>query len=199
MIRKDCGGNMTAQEIKARFIEEYNRYILREGADKMLEYLESTDFFTAPASTKYHSAFEGGLCYHSLMTFFECVRLLKAYKDKISVSGETAAICTLLHDVCKINCYEVSTKNVKKDGVWVQEPCYIWNEQINFGGHGSKSVFIINKFMSLTDEEAVAINCHMGAWDSDAGYKLSGAYSQYPFAWIVHVADEATNFIVEAK
>lgn len=196
-IRKDYGGNMTSQEVKERFIEEYNKYIKREGADKLLKYLESSDFFTAPASTKYHSAFEGGLCYHSLMTFYETIRLLKAYKDKIEVSGETAAISALLHDVCKIGCYKISTKNVKKDGVWVQEPYYVWDEDFKYGGHGSKSVFLINRYMQLTDEEAVAINCHMGPWDSNSGYTLHDAYSKYPFAWVIHVADEATSIISE--
>lgn len=190
---------MTVQEIKNRFIEEYQKYIKREGANELLQFLENSDFFTAPASTKFHSAFEGGLCYHSLQTFYETIRLLKAYKDVVTVSGETAAICALLHDVCKIGCYEVSTRNVKKNGEWVQEPFYLWNEGFKYGGHGSKSVFILNKYMKLSDEEAVAINCHMGSWDSDAGFKISDAYSQFPFAWIIHVADEASNFILEEK
>lgn len=184
-------------EVKDKFIEEYRKYIKREGAEEFLAWLESTDFFTAPASTRFHGDFEQGLCIHSINVFIEVIRLLKAYPE-IKVSGETAALCSLLHDVCKVGCYKVSTRNVKENGVWVQKPYYEWKEDFNYGGHGSKSVYLIQKYMKLTDEEAVAINCHMGIYDRlHTDYGLSEAYKSYPFAWLLHVADESASYIRE--
>ena len=185
---------MTYEETKNKFIEEYNKYIKREGSDELLEFLKSSDFFTAPASTKYHAAYMGGLCQHSLSVFYELIRLLKVYPE-IKVSGETAAICALLHDVCKIDFYTTEMRNVKENGTWVQKPYYTVDEKFKFGGHGSKSVYLISKYIKLTDEEAVAINCHMGAWDDSKGYSVSGSYEQNHFAWLLHVADESSTFI----
>lgn len=186
---------MTYEETKNKFIEEYNKYIKREGSQELLEFLKSSDFFTAPASTKYHAAYEGGLCQHSLSVFYELIRLLKAYPE-IKVSGETAAICALLHDVCKINFYSTEMRNVKENGTWVQKPYYTVDEKFKFGGHGSKSVYLISKYIKLTDEEAVAINCHMGAWEDNKSYSVSGSYEQNHFAWLLHVADESSTFII---
>ena len=111
---------------KEDFIKIYTTYVKRPGADKLLAWLEETDFFTAPASTRFHGNYEGG--------------------------------------------------------------------------HGSKSVYLIQKFMNLTEAETVAINCHMGAWDRAPGdYSLAPAYEQYPLAWLVHVADESATYIRESK
>ena len=184
---------------KDRFIEVYTKYIRRQGADKLLAWLEETDFFSAPASTRFHGDYEGGLCEHSLNVWEELIRLLKAYPE-IKVSAETAAIVTLLHDLCKIGCYKVELRNTKVNNVWVKKPVYVFNEDFCYGGHGSKSVFLVQKYMNLTDQEAVAINCHMGAWDrSPSDYGLSGAYEQNPLAWLVHVADESATYIRESK
>ena len=183
--------------ISDKFKEEYRKYIKRDGAEEFLSYLESTDFFSAPASTRFHGAFEEGLCLHSLNVFMELIRLLKAYPE-IKVSGETAAICALLHDVCKIGCYKISMRNVKENGQWVQKPYYEWDEDFCYGGHGSKSVYLIQKYMKLTDEEAVAINCHMGIYDRlHNDYGLAEAYKSYSFAWLLHVADESASYIRE--
>ena len=189
----------TVEEIKKRFVIDYTENIKREGSDNLLRWLESTDFFTAPASTRYHGAYEGGLCYHSLSVFYQLQRMYKAYSDKVGdVSKESLAICSLLHDLCKIECYSVGTKNVKENGQWVQKPFYQFDEKFSFGGHGSKSVYLIQKYMKLTDEEAVAINCHMGTWDTNETSKIGDAYKNYPLAWLVHVADEASSFIIGA-
>lgn len=55
--------------LKTEYVNIYNENIKREGADKLLEFLSKRDFFTAPASTKYHSAFDGGLVLHSLNVY----------------------------------------------------------------------------------------------------------------------------------
>lgn len=189
---------MTKQEIKDKFIEEYQKFVTRPGSESLLNWLQSTDFFDAPASTKYHGAYEGGLAYHSLRVFYELIRLLKAYDEILTVSNETAAICSLLHDVCKIGCYKTEMRNVKEEGVWVQKPFYKFEEDFCFGGHGSKSVYLIQKHMYLSDDEAVAINCHMSSWEDTNKSSISNAYSNNPFAWLLHVADESSTYILKA-
>ena len=185
--------------MRERFITLYSTYIKRQGSKNLLDYLESSDFFTAPASTRFHGDHEGGLCEHSIHVWEELLRLLNAYPE-VKVSGETAAIVSLLHDLCKIGCYKTELRNQKVNGVWVQRPVYVFDEDFNYGGHGSKSVYIIQKYMNLTDQEAVAINCHMGSWDrSPSDYSLGGAYEQNHLAWLVHVADESATYIREAK
>jgi hypothetical protein len=181
------------------FIRLYTQYIKRPGADALLKWLEETDFFTAPASTRFHGNYEGGLCEHSVNVWEELVRLLKAYPE-VKVTAESAAIVSLLHDLCKIDCYKQELRNQKVGGVWVQRPVYVFQEDFCYGGHGSKSVYLAQKFMNLTEQEAVAINCHMGAWDRSPGdYSLGPAYEQNPLAWLVHVADESATYIREGK
>ena len=191
---------------KEDFIRIYTSLIKRPGADKLLEWLEETDFFVAPASTRFHGNYEGGLCEHSVNVYEELVRLSKAYPE-IRIQAESAAITTLLHDLCKIGCYKSALKSrktgrKKRDGKdeWENYIGYDFAEDFCYGGHGSKSVYLIQKHMNLTDAEAVAINCHMGAWDRSPGdYSLGPAYEHYPLAWLVHVADESATYIRETK
>jgi len=173
------------------FREIYQEYIERDGSKDLLDWLDSTDFFAAPASTKYHECYHGGLAEHSEKVFNELVRLLKAYPE-VRVTAETAAIVALLHDVCKVNCYKVEYRNRKNDrGQWEKYPVYIFKEDFAYGGHGSKSVYLIQKFMPLTEQEAVAINCHMGAGPND--YNVFDAYRAYPLAFLLHTADMAAT------
>lgn len=184
---------------KQDFIKLFTKYIKRPGADKLLEWLEDSDFFQAPASTRFHGNYEGGLCEHSVNVWEELVRLLKAYPE-VKVSAESAAIVSLLHDLCKIGCYKQELRNTKVNGVWVQRPVYVFQEDFCYGGHGSKSVYLAQKYMNLTETEAVAINCHMGFADRSPGdYGLGGAYEQYPLAWLLHVADESATYMRETK
>lgn len=184
---------------REEFISLFSMYIHRDGADKLLSWLDESSFFSDPASTRFHGCYEGGLCDHSVNVFEELVRLLKAYPE-IKVSAETAAIVTLLHDVCKIGCYKQELRNKKVNNVWVQQPTYVFHEDFCFGGHGSKSVYLIQKHMALTDEEAVAINCHMGAWDRNpTDSSVGAAYEKYPLAWLLHVADESATYMRETN
>ena len=184
---------------KEDFINLYTSHIKRLGADKLLDWLEESDFFTAPASTRFHGNYEGGLCEHSVNVWEELVRLLKAYPE-VRVTAETAAIVSLLHDVCKIGCYKSELRSQKVNGVWVQRPVYVFNEDFCFGGHGSKSVYLIQRFMNLSEVEATAINCHMGFADrSPNDYSIGGAYEKNPLAWLVHVADESATYIRESR
>ena len=173
------------------FEEIYTTHIKREGSAELLKWLKSTDFFTAPGSTRFHDSCAGGLAEHSVNVYKEFVRLLKAY-PQVKASAETAAIVTLLHDVCKANCYKVELRNKKNEhGQWIQVPVYTFNEDFCFGGHGSKSVYLIQKFMKLTDEEAVAINCHMGV--ENGNWSVTDAFRAYPLAFLVHTADMAST------
>ena len=179
------------------FSKLYTQYITRPGSDKLYAWLETTDFFDAPASTRFHNNHSGGLCEHSVNVWQELVRLLKAYPE-VKVSAETAAIVSLLHDLCKIGCYKVELRNKKENGVWRSVPTYVFDEDFCYGGHGSKSVYLIQRFMSLTDEEAVSVNCHMGFSDRSPGdFSLGKAYEHYPLAWLLHVADESATYIRE--
>lgn len=179
---------------KTRFLEELRRSVTSRSPEKMIDWLQKTDFFGAPASTRFHCAWQGGLCEHSLNVYDELKRIAAAYPE-VHVSDESIAICALLHDVCKANTYKVETRNRKVDGVWIQEPFYTFQEDFSFGGHGSKSVWLIEKCLPLTEEEAVAINCHMG--NEDGKYTCSKSYEAYPLAWMLHVADEAATLLIE--
>ena len=193
---------MSYEEKKREFIEIYKSKIKREGADKLLDFLENrSDFFTAPASSQYHLCREGGLCEHSINVYNCLLDYLSRPRVKelygLNVSEETAAVASLLHDVCKTDCYVPSFRN-KKDkitGKWMEVPYYEYKDKMPYG-HGEKSVYIISGFMRLTREEAFAIRYHMGYSNTDDSRNVSAAFEMYPLAFAVSTADmEATYFI----
>lgn len=166
----------------------------RSGIDKLIEYLEETDFFTAPASTKYHLSKEGGLLEHSLNVYDE---LINEYG--VSDNIGSLIIVALLHDVCKANYYTLSEKNVNKNGKWVKEPYYTIDDQFPVG-HGEKSVMIIQKYIELTEEEITAIRWHMGGFEPKESYSsLNKAFSKYPLALYLHIADLKATYIKESE
>lgn len=190
------------EQIKERFIEIYKEHIKRPGADQLLEYLLSpaSDFFRAPASTRFHSAYEGGLAQHSL-NVYDCLRdylnrerVQQTYH--LEASEETIAIIALLHDLCKINCYKPGFRNVKDDhGVWQKVPTFEFEDKLPYG-HGEKSVYIITGFMRLSREEAFAIRYHMGFSGSEDVRSVGSAFEQFPLAFALSTADmEATYFL----
>ena len=189
---------------KEDFIAIYKQEIRREGGDALLEYLKKSDFFTAPASTRFHLAEEGGLCAHSLNVYYRLKELVanEAKPWAENVSDETVAICGLLHDVCKTGTYKIDYKNQKQsDGSWAQVPYYTIEEVLPYG-HGEKSVYIINGFMRLTREEAMAINWHMGGFDernSKGGKVMAAAYEKFPLCVLVHAADLMASYLDELR
>lgn len=188
--------NFEAQ--KEEFIRTCRENIKREGLEDLLCWLERADFYTAPASTKYHGSYAGGLCQHSLDVFHYALRVCKLYDGEINL--ESLAVATLFHDLCKVNFYKIDERNQKVNGEWVKVPFYTIEEKFSFGGHGSKSVYLAQWFMKLKQEEAVAINCHMGfSSGPDAVRDVGNAYEQFPLAWIVHVADEAATYLLDRK
>ncbi len=183
---------------KEEFLKIAREHIKREGIEELLNYLATTDFFECPASTKYHSAEAGGLCIHSINVFN---RLKKLAEDEFGekVNLESVAIIGLFHDVCKANYYKTEYRNVKVDGEWVQKPYFAVDEQLPYG-HGEKSVYIINGYMRLTREEALAINWHMGGFDKRvmAGdYSMAKAYYKYPLCTLTHIADIMATYLDE--
>lgn len=182
-------------ELKERFLQ-LCKMVNREGFEDLLEWLERSDFYRAPASKVYHGSYPGGLLEHSLNVYDELKRLLSVYQE-VNVTEETVIISSLFHDLCKANFYTVEKRNRKNDeGRWVSYDAYNIKEKFCYGGHGSKSVFILQQFIKLTPEEAVAINCHMSCWDGNK--EVSNAYQQCPFAWLLHVADESATYIKES-
>lgn len=192
------------EENKARFLQIFRENVNREGKENFLEWLEKTDFFTCPASTKFHSACEGGLCAHSLNVYDRLLNLVKneyGEKWRDTISAESVAILALLHDICKVNTYKVEMRNVKVDGNWVQQPFYAVEDTLPYG-HGEKSVYIINGFLRLTREEAMAINWHMGGFDmrvKGGSYSLADAYYKYPICVLLHIADLEATYLDETR
>ncbi len=187
----------TNNDYKAKFIEIYKKHITRDGSEKFLAWLEKTDFFVAPASTKYHCACEGGLVQHSL-NVYEALR--NTYFEE-GDSEESFAIAALFHDICKAQFYKTSTRNVKNDdtGKWEKVPFYTVDDMFPYG-HGEKSVFLIERFMKLKIDEAVAIRWHMGGFDESVrggSFAISVAYDKYPLAVKLHLADLQATYLME--
>lgn len=187
--------NMTAKSAKEEFLNIYNECVSRSGSKELLEWLLKTDFFTAPASTKFHCACEGGLVMHSVSVYHT---LVEKHYDPEKDNMESFAISALLHDLCKAQFYKVSTRNVKNDetGQWEKQPFYMVEDTFPYG-HGEKSVFLIERFMRLKIEEAMAIRWHMGGFEDSTGFSLSLAYEKYPLAVKLHLADLESTYLKE--
>lgn len=189
---------MTKRE---EFIAVYQENIQRRGADRLLEWLDSdsSDFFTAPSSTRFHGAYEGGLVEHSL-NVYEC---LKDYLNRprtkelygMDYTPETIAVTALLHDICKVGFYAVDYRNAKNEqGVWEKVPYYTVRDTLPYG-HGEKSVYMIQSFMRLTRDEAFAIRYHMGFSKNSVGRALE----MFPLALAVNVADMEATYYLEGS
>ncbi|MBE6734347.1 MAG: hydrolase [Ruminococcaceae bacterium] len=183
---------MTAKD---EFIKIFTENVQRPGAKELLAWLMNTDFFTAPASTKYHCACENGLVMHSVSVFNTMME--KHFEEGVD-SVESFAICALLHDVCKAEFYKISTRNVKNEltGQWEKQPFYSIEDKFPFG-HGEKSVFLVERFMRLHLDEAMAIRWHMGSFDDSQGFTISQAYEKYPLAVKLHLADLESTYLRE--
>ena len=192
----------STEEIKQEFTAIYKEKIKRDGADRLLDYLTNRcDFFTAPASTRFHSSYDGGLAQHSL-NVYECLvqylareRVREVYK--LSCSEETAAVVALLHDICKIDTYVRDFRNVKNEqGQWERVPVYRTEDKLPYG-HGEKSVYMISGFMKLSREEAMAIRWHMGFSGSEDANLVGRALEAYPLAFALSTADMEATYCLE--
>ena len=168
----------------------------REGMDKLIEFINKTDFFKAPASTRYHGNYEGGLLEHSMKVYEILKEKVKNSSIPINTSEESLIIIALLHDICKVNFYKVDYRNAKNEfGEWEKVPYYTVDDTIPYG-HGEKSVMMLTEYIKLTSEEKYCIRWHMGFTEPKQLYATFGlAFIKYPLSLLLHEADfEATYF-----
>lgn len=190
---------------KSDFIDIVKMNVHRDGIDKLLDYMETNGFFEAPASTKYHGNYKGGLFTHSLNVYYDLkdeLQMIYGSQWPERYSLETVTIVSLFHDICKIDKYVETTRNVKdKDtGEWKQVDCFEYNNDQVRLGHGSASVYILSDFIKLTPEEKQAIHFHMGAFDIspyNSTYDLGNAFNRNTLAFALHIADMTATYIDE--
>ncbi len=193
---------------KDEFIQIYQDKIQRPGSQRLLDYLTSdaSDFFTAPSSTRYHGAYEGGLVQHSVNVYHCLVDYLSRPRTKelyrMNYSEETIALVSLLHDICKLNFYTVDYRNAKNaEGKWEKVPYYRIEDNLPYG-HSEKSVYIISGYMRLTREEAFAIRYHMGfsnAANTEQISNVGKAFEMFPLALALNVADMEASYYLEGS
>lgn len=194
---------MDIQSMKDKFLNICTNMIKRDGINELLEWLEKSDFFVAPASTKYHGAYAGGLVEHSL-NVYECLKDIVSRYPEHNISNETIAIISLFHDICKADFYKVGTRNVKdaESGQWYKKEVYEIDEKFPIG-HGEKSCIIIQWFLKrLTTDELLAIRYHMGGFDAvvkGGDYGMSKAYEMTPLAPMLHLADMEATYLIESR
>lgn len=179
--------------------EIYKKLLLstkRPGIENLVQWLDNSDFKVAPASTRYHSNYEGGLLKHSLNVYEECMRqqdLIKLF----NVPKESIIITSLLHDICKVNYYKMEMRNVKKNGAWVQEPYYTVEDMFPMG-HAEKSIIIAQQYIQLTEVEIAMIRNHMGGFVDTSYFSSSNLFNKYPESLILHMADMRATYILES-
>lgn len=177
--------------------------VKRPGIDKLMEFIEKkSDFYTAPASTRFHLSCEGGLLQHSLNVYDTLARFKDAEPFKSALARcdmQSIAIAALLHDICKTMYYKATTRNVKDEdtGKWNKVPFYQIDDQIPYG-HGEKSVMMIESYMRLTNAERYAIRWHMGGFEpKELHTTVNIAFSKYPLALALHIADLTASDLME--
>lgn len=208
--------DMDKEELIARFEAEMAK-VKRPGIDKLMDYIRKSDFYTAPASTKFHLSCESGLLQHSLNVLDALRGLLQeeqtnedgtkawfytvAGTSVAQVKDESVILIALLHDICKTYFYSTSTRNVKneKTGKWEKVPFYTVNDLMPLG-HGPKSAMLIKNYIKLTSEEMYAIWWHMGFTDQHTDtMSLAAAIQKYPIVWALHTADMMASNFMEDK
>ena len=209
-------------EDKIKRFEELLLSTKREGIDRLLEFIRKSDFYTAPASTRFHSCHEGGLLEHSL-NVYDCLvakRENPIWKEHLNDIGDDSLILSsLLHDLCKAYLYDTELKNqktydknkveaadpkqVKKDNngffIWETVPKYKIEDKIPLG-HGSKSVILAERYIKLSWSELFSINWHMG-WSvpKEEYTALGNAFAKYPLAIALHEADQEATYLLEKE
>lgn len=202
----------TTRDPRADFVQVYNSSVnRRDGAVAMLHWLtHETDFFEAPASRKHHLAQSGGLAIHSLNVYRRLREItIRDMGDQIPQYPvylppeleETVATLGLLHDVCKVGVYHRENKRRKNPdtGKWEDNLGYTSRDPFPLG-HGEKSLFLIARHMTLTEEEALAIRWHMGAYDDavrGGSGSMTEAMNMTPWVWRLQEADMCATWIDE--
>lgn len=201
-MNNETNAALSSEEIatnKKIFLDTLRAHTARPGLEDLVAWLEHSDFFISPASTRFHGNYDGGLCEHSL-NVYKCMMGLWEKYVRVDESKESAAISSLLHDLCKVRMYKKGFRNRKNnDGRWEQFQTYEIEEKFP-GGHGEKSAFIIQQFMKLTPEEYLAIRWHMGGFDSavkGGDRSLNAAYDNCKLAAMLHLADMEASQMLE--
>lgn len=191
---------MSRLENREKFME-LMRKTERAGVEDMLKWLDTTDFYSAPASTRYHGSYPGGLVQHTLNVAYELKQLADFYE--VEIPKDSILICALGHDFCKINTYRETIVNVPpqrtKSGKWEQQQGYKKDEYLKLG-HGAKSLSTLQDFITLKDYEKEAIYWHMGAFDLGQYNNindLSKTFEENPLAFLLHIADMCVTYIIE--
>lgn len=170
----------------------------RTGMEDFLRYLITTDFFKAPASTRYHLCCEGGLCQHSLNVY----DLLKLKIDSglLEIPADSLAITTLCHDICKANFYTIENRWRKdENGKWEGYKAYGVNDELPIG-HGEKSCYLLQQYITLSPMEYAMIRYHMGREAGVMGADAFGnAANRWPGVAAIHTADLEASFILETR
>lgn len=200
---------MNREQNIARFEAELGK-IKRPGIDKLMNYIRKSDFYTAPASTRYHLSCEGGLLQHSLNVLDALRGILAqaedgweyrvAGKTVLTIPDESVTIIALLHDICKTYFYTTSMRNAKNEqtGRWEKVPYYTVSDKMPLG-HGPKSAMIVKQYMELTTPEMYAIWWHMGFTDTSDTLALGQAIDAQPIVWAMHTADMMASHFMEAE
>lgn len=184
--------------------------VQRPGMDKLMAYIRKSDFYRAPASTKYHLSCEHGLLQHSLNVLDALRGMLimnaegkweyrVAEQVVDTLDDENVIIMALLHDLCKTYFYSTSTRNAKneKTGKWEKIPFYTVKDRMPLG-HGCKSAMLAMQYIELTNKEMYGIWWHMGYTDGQDVMALNNAIDQHPIIWALHTADMMASRMMEA-
>lgn len=195
--------NISYKEYMINEYEELLRSTDREGIDDLLAFIKKSDFYTAPASTRFHSCHEGGLLEHSL-NVYKCLKAKTnnpIWQESLrDIPDESFIIVALLHDLCKTYFYVVDYRNKKNEaGVWERVPYYKVDDRIPYG-HGEKSVMMIEEYIKLTAAERYAIRWHMGWSEPKESYNaLGNAMGKYPLVLALHEADQEATYLLEEE
>ena len=175
------------------------KVVNREGMDDLIQFLQESDYFTAPASAKYHSAHEGGLAEHSLHVF-NLLEFNAEIPGAPYICEQSRIITALLHDLCKVNFYKLE-EAWRKDANnrWEKYTRYGYNDQEPLG-HGEKSVIIAQQFIPLTPQEVLMIRWHMGFSVNHSDYMtLNNAIKKEPGIILLHTADLEATYLLEDR
>lgn len=187
--------------------------VQREGIDNLLAFIRKSDFYTAPASTRYHSCHEGGLLEHTLNVYDRLMNKCKdtLWQERATLKKENIVIAALLHDICKTYFYGTELKNKKvyretgsksdSNGRydWETVPSYTIEDKIPYG-HGEKSVMMVEEFIKLEPMERYAIRWHMGFTEPKENWNTIGmAIKKYPLVLALHEADLEATYLMETE
>lgn len=199
----------------------------RTGVENLIAYIGASDFYTAPASTKYHGSFMGGLLHHSLEVYKNLDKKTSGSEHNVwretlaeeNVGNDSIIIVALLHDICKTHFYTTELKNQKNydqavvaaadrrqvkhdnngDFIWETVSVYAVDDKIPYG-HGEKSVMMIENYISLKPVERYAIRWHMGFTEPKELYNtLTAAIERYPLVLALHEADLEASYLTEDR